>query len=153
VAFKNARIYVTVSKNPHSSHKHTYWKKLNLKIICEIMHTTRKHMLGEVRIVISEESFKIKKLYSILFTCPWGVWKSLFRFSSSNGVGVMCVYLQCGRHKQIVTIFLANHLHTYAHNQLHCKKYRLLHLSITGEHFKPNPSTIDICKQTLWLQM
>ena len=51
-----------LSENPHSSHKHVYWKKKrNLKIICEIMHTTEKYLQGLMGLAISKGKFKSTK--------------------------------------------------------------------------------------------
>jgi len=48
-----------VSKNPHNSHGHAYLKKkLNLKIICEIMHSTVKKLQGLMGPAIGNRSFK-----------------------------------------------------------------------------------------------
>ena len=91
-----------------------------------------------------KEVSKQQKLYTILFAWPWGVRKSLFHFSSSNGMGVVCICLQCSRCIQNHDSFLKNRLHTDTCNQLHYKKklQLLLHLSITGEHLKPNPNSV-----------
>ena len=94
-------------QNPHSLHKHVYWKKRNLKIICEIMHATGKYLQRLIGPAISKRSFKsIKKLYTILLTWLWRARKCLFCFRSLNSEFVVCVCLQCGRPKQNCYCFL-----------------------------------------------
>ena len=37
-----------LSENSYSSHKHTYWEKQNLKIICKITHTYHKKIYAGI---------------------------------------------------------------------------------------------------------
>ena len=57
----------------------------------------RKFLLGQY---LKKEDSNRLQLYAILFAYSWKVRKSLFRFSSSNGMHVTCVCLRCSKRKQ-----------------------------------------------------
>jgi len=61
IAFGFTKNSYHFSENPLSPHKHVYFKKRNLKIICEITHATGKYLQGLVGPAISKESFKSTK--------------------------------------------------------------------------------------------
>jgi len=92
------------SENSHGSHKHAYWKKWNLKIICEITHAAGKYLWGLMEPAISEGSFKSTKTIFVPSYSPgYGEFENLCFGSIAC---VTCICLQCGRHKQNCYRFL-----------------------------------------------
>ena len=118
-------------------------------------YTTWKYSLELMGPAISEGSFKpAKTIYHL--TCLAMERLKMFCFCSLNVVGVTCVHLQCCTYEQNHCRFLGKTAtidKCAVSLRVISIAYLILDWPISDKHFKPNPSTVDKCKQKLWLWM